>query len=435
MNWPTIDPELPTLPLAFDDNTVRARFTQQWPAQRATLAPATTLKECRRQDVQYVPATRCVTTYAMRMEAEAAAPTQTIGVMEVSPRGLHHRLYTADPHLPGLAQAADVQGMRDRFHTLGATEGEAGARQLSRVVPLRYKPGSRCALRYDYHLPSAPQHATATNQASCFGKLLARNSTQLAQTVTALAQASRQEPALPRIAEPLAYWPDLQLVLQAAVPGAELHTLAFDAQLATTTRLAWLRLAGRGIAALHTLSGHAATTLEGTVRTLAGDLTELADYQPAVRQVNPGLAARVEAATASLATIAGRQPELAPVVSHGALRTDQFLLDDNQLVLIDLDSVCWASPARDLGNLLAYLTWKALRQPQHAAFIQGAQQAFLAGYAQVRPLPATDWLVLYQAASLLKILGRRYTGLTYKEWSLTETLVASVMKLLQGGRL
>ena len=117
-------------------------------------------------------------------------------------------------------------------------------------------------------------------------------------------------------------------------------------------------------------------------------------------------------------------------VSHGALRTDQFLIEDGHLVLIDLDSVCWANPARDLGNLLAYLAWKALRQPPYAAFIQLAQQAFLEGYARLRTLPATEWLAYYQAASMLKIVGRRYAGLTYKEWPLTEELLERAVRMI-----
>ena len=107
------------------------------------------------------------------------------------------------------------------------------------------------------------------------------------------------------------------------------------------------------------------------------------------------------------------------------------MLEDNQLVLIDLDSVCWANPAHDLGNFLAYLTWKALRQPQHAAFIQFAQQEFLAGYRTLRTLPDAGWLSFYQAASILKIVGRRYSGLTYQEWPLTEQLLDKAVRIAQ----
>jgi hypothetical protein len=295
--------------------------------------------------------------------------------------------------------------MQARFQ---AHPGEMGT--IDTIVPIRYTPGSRCTLRY--HV------STEQGQTNCFGKLLAQDGDQLAQTVADLYRISQQAPELPRIARPLAHWPELQMLVQAAVPGVELHAAAFDAEIELSTRVGWIGMAGEAIAALH-----AGAEIVGPQHTLAGDLAALEQYHPALQQLNPELAGHVAEAIGTLAEIGGEQRELAAVVSHGALRTDQFLLDGAQMVLIDLDSVCWSSPARDLGNFLAYLTWKTLRQPHFAECIQQAQQAFLAGYQRVRPLPDAHWLALYQAASLLKILGRRYTGLTQREWPLTPQLL------------
>ena len=111
------------------------------------------------------------------------------------------------------------------------------------------------------------------------------------------------------------------------------------------------------------------------------------------------------------------------VASHGTMRTDQFLLQGDRLAMIDLDSYCWANPARDLGNFLAYLCWKAIRQREHAHFIERAGQAFLEGYFSVQGDIDERWLSVYQAASLLKIAGRRFRSLTYLEWPLTIHLI------------
>ncbi|MCX6048004.1 MAG: phosphotransferase [Chloroflexi bacterium] len=423
MNWLDIDATLPTLSFAFDARRVAQHFEQHWSTQQTTAALQTTVKACRRQDVNYSPATRCEMTYTLSVEQAGSAseqmmPEQTIGVVEATPTDLHHRLFVADPQLPGLTLAVDGDAMRERFVTLRQGRGRASVVQACAMRPIRYKPGVRCAFRYELQ--------TSSGQELCFGKLFARDSEPLWQTIVALYHAAKTESELPRIAKPLAYWPALPMVVQAAVDGVELHNVAFDAQIAATTRLPWLLATGRCSAALHTLTGVA-----GPQQTLAGDLAALDQYRPALHQVNPGLATRFEETLAAILTIARRQPELTPVLSHGALRTDQFMLENNQLVLIDLDSVCWASPARDLGNFLAYLTWKALRQPQHAAFIQRAEQAFLAGYQTVRTRPDAGWVALYQAASLLKIIGRRYTGLTVQEWPLTEALLDIAVRMIQ----
>jgi hypothetical protein len=119
---------------------------------------------------------------------------------------------------------------------------------------------------------------------------------------------------------------------------------------------------------------------------------------------------------------------------HGAMCTDQFLIDGEGggLVLIDLDGVCLAEPARDLGNLLAYLDWKAIRRPADAAWVERAGAAFLTGYATGRSVPA-DRVAVYRAGSLLKIAGRRYRSLTVPEWPLVPALLDAASTTVTGG--
>ena len=71
--------------------------------------------------------------------------------------------------------------------------------------------------------------------------------------------------------------------------------------------------------------------------------------------------------------------------------------------------------ATDLGSLK---WWKATRQPERAEFIERAGRAFLDGYLSVQGDIDERWLSVYQAASLLKIVGRRFRSLTYREWPL-----------------
>jgi len=149
MNWQTIDPTLPALPFAFDGNAVTQRFEHHWPAQRTNADSRTTVKQCRRQDVTYVPSTRGVTTYSLVAEAAGSAPQPTIGVVEVTPAGLQHRLFTDDPTMPGLALAADAAAMHQQWVARSADGEQATSAQIYAATPVRYKPGSRCTFRYD----------------------------------------------------------------------------------------------------------------------------------------------------------------------------------------------------------------------------------------------------------------------------------------------
>ena len=287
MNWLTIDNNLPALSFAFNGDAVAQRFEQQWPAHQAKSHAPAGVKFCRRQDVHYVPATSCVSTYSLSVEEADAAPWPTIGVVEVTPAGMQHRLFTEDPQLPGLALAADVDAMAEPVLALSGAQHQAEGAQLCAATPVRYKPGSRCTFRYDLQ--------TARGRKSCFGKLLAQNGAHLWQTISALYEASQHEPELPRIPQPLAYWPGMEMLFQSAVAGAELHTLAFDPKIDAATRGGWLRAAGRCIAALHSYAG-----IEAPRRTFAANLAELDEYRPALRQANPALADRYSAVIATL---------------------------------------------------------------------------------------------------------------------------------------
>jgi aminoglycoside phosphotransferase (APT) family kinase protein len=233
-----------------------------------------------------------------------------------------------------------------------------------------------------------------------------------------------------RILSPLAYWPDLRMLIQPAVVGMELNTLAFADAEDLTRREQWLRAAGRSLAALHGSAGTAAPQ-----RTWGDDLVELEEYDAPLAQVVPPLAARFREARDALAAAAADHAEPAPVASHGTFRTDQLLIEDSGLVMIDLDSFCWANPARDIGNFLAYLRWKAIRRPAQDDFIAVAGRAFLAGYAAVRPLPDATWRAFYEAVSLLKIAGRRFRSLTVKEWPLVPDLLAAASATLESSTL
>lgn len=417
------DPQLPALALAFDLSAIARLFEEQWPVPPGTAPAPVTIQGCRLQDTKYQPGVRCVTTYALQVARPGIPVEQTIGVVEITPTGPTHRLFDDDPQLPWLALATDPDHMSERFMALLADQTGGGAVTACAVTPVRYKPGARCVFRYEVQTAAGPQ--------ILFGKLLAQDADGLAATLSALHAVSQATPGMARILPPLAYWPDLRLLIQpAVVGGAELNTLAFAPAEDRTRREQWLRDAGRSLAALH---GSAGTP--GARRTIVDDLEELEEYEAPLAQVAPPLAARFREARGAIAAAAAGHAELTPVASHGTFRTDQFLIEDRGLVMIDLDSFCWSSPARDIGNFLAYLRWKAIRRPEQADFIDQAGRTFLAGYAAERPLPDAAWLALYEAVPLLKIAGRRFRSLTIKEWPLVPDLLAAASATLESGAL
>jgi hypothetical protein len=359
-----------------------------------------------------------VTTYELQVAHPGEASWPTIGLVEITPAGLAHRLFTADPSLPQLAAANDPARMRARFSGLLAGSAAAGSVEDCTITPIRYKPGARCVLRYEIGAAGGPQ--------VFFGKLLSGDVDRLMSILSTLHDLSQATPGMPYILQPVAYWPDLHMVVQPEVRGgAELNTLAFDWTADSVVREQWLHAAGAALAALHRSSGAA-----GPQRTLQDDLTELQEYRAPMRQVLPALAERYATLSDALATHSASTGPPAGVASHGAFRTDQFMIEAGRLVMIDLDSFCWAAPARDIGNFLAYLRWKAIRSPARAGLLQHAGQVFLDGYAVGGPAVDASESAPYQAASLLKIAGRRFRSLSLKEWPLVPRLLDAAGDLL-----
>ncbi|HET9590142.1 MAG TPA: phosphotransferase [Anaerolineales bacterium] len=407
------DDQLPDLPIAFDFEEVADLFERKVFGPNSLQDPIGTINVRKLQDVKYRPSHRCVTTYELIVGKPDGSPERTIGVLEFTPEGVIPRLFTADDRLPWLAMATDMNEMQQRFCELPVLAEYGDQIKLWEIFPVRYKPGLHCVIRYTVQTPSGNK--------MFYGKSFSGNAEQLMKTITDLHKSSQENPDMPLISVPVSIWPDMEMILQSAVPnGIEFTHFIYDQRYEVSVRESWMVKAGRALGVFHNNS-----TAPSETKTVYDDLRDLHEYTLIIAKVRPDLAAKYEEVIQQIITKVDHFREPKSVASHGAMRTDQFILQGDRLAMIDLDSYCWANPARDLGNFLAYLCWKAIRQPEHAQFVEGAGRAFLEGYLGVHEDIDERWLSVYQAASLLKIAGRRFRSLTYLEWPL-------VIHLIQG---
>jgi hypothetical protein len=407
------DPHLSQLPLVFDLDSVAALFERHWMATDRPEAGQITVRVRGLKDIKYQPGIQCVSTYELTVDHGGEGSVNALGVLRVNAEGVQVARPEEDPELDRLRQAMDPEYMRQRLRS--ASELRTELTGPPRITLLRYKPRLRCALRYD--LP------TSSGDQVLFGKMLAQGGEQTMFTLSRLHSRSLEHDEMPRFAPPLLYWPEERLLLQEAVDGDEFHSMVFDNQTEPHERAQWMRRAGERLAGLHL-----GLDPRGPRRSLREDVEELTEYTPAIAASDPQLADLYSTEVRQVAMRADDDSSAVP--SHGAFRTDQFLIRGGELVLIDLDGYCWADPARDIGNMFAYLRWRSIRQPHHAPFVESAKSAFLEGYASVTDLPRDRKLALFEAASLLKIAGRRYRGLTWAEWHLVPRVIHDARNLL-----
>src|SRR5947208_8021281 len=264
-----IDRGLPQLAAAFDLPAVSRLYEERWPG-RAEAGLRVSARKV--HDVEYQPSARGVVTHELTLKRGGGEPVETIGVVDVRPAGLGLRAFHEDPDLPWLADSADPVKVGRHLWDLELAPG----RRIVRVIPLRYKPGSQCLLRFDLEPGSVP--------GALYGKVLAIDGYRLARTLSAL-RALDGGRTPPRVLQPLGYVSDLHMLLLPAVEGSEFHLLAFDTTVASEARLQWMRRAGTVLAGLH-----AAPVPAGPTRRLIDDAACLARLSTPIARAAPSLA-------------------------------------------------------------------------------------------------------------------------------------------------
>lgn len=371
------------------------------------------------------------------------------GIIQARDLGMALQAFPADSALPTLAHCCQPLVTGSLLPSLQ----EAACLVLAdshwrictaRAVPIRYKPASRCVIRYDLELAHQDErHATRT--LSLFGKVYADPAQahrvqevmqqlyteQQAFTGSSVAGLKQPAPFLPR---PLLLVASARLGLNEAVwpltPGGSLrtgtsalapHTLRQSGGTAMPAEppADELRLAAIALARLHTSQVRPG---EQALRSGAKEAQRareraglLAGYYPAQAADIQDL---VQALSRHLETLL--PPTYRP--AHGGFKASQLLYHDETVSVVDFDGFCLADPALDVGYFLAYLRPSGLwygRQSMRTWF-EVAGDLFTTTYARalrelgLSPQETTGILQraqLYAAALLFKIATRRVNRL------------------------
>lgn len=207
-----------------------------------------------------------------------------------------------------------------------------------------------------YHLEFPPELADHGWPTTVIGKTYrqdskARNAYTGMQKLWATALAKGD---IVTIAEPLAYVPELKLMLQA--PIAEEQTLK---ELLKSTLLAgttdqmdllkgFVRKTATGLAAIHQ-SG----VIHGETATVEGNVAAIRKMIGRLVVPEPALGAAAEPLLACLESYGMKHPPDPVVPTHGTFTLERVLIDREHIGIIDFDDFCMAEPALDVGLFCA----------------------------------------------------------------------------------
>jgi hypothetical protein len=367
----------PAVAAALDEEQATAR-ARAWAARAV---PDAVVDGVRVRSVLYRPDGSCSLRYVVGL----APPGQERILLVEVPRSetdVVIRPFPADPGLPTLHRALDPELMRT---VLGrAVPGTGGDRAIGRcaVDVVRYPRQGRCVLRYRLSVgaggPGELRHPVV------FGKVYADDTAPAAASGLRLLRrelAARPGHSGVTVPRPLAVVPSLRLGLVEAVPGRPLlpglvkascrPDGAFPAPDPGAVSSA-VRAAARTAAAVH------ACRIPGgplPVRDLPGELAGTEREVSLLEPVWPEIAERLRPAVARARRLSGEHPRptavagwpLAPVLAHGDFTPGQVLLDGSgDAALVDVDTLCVAERALDVGRFLAYLHVTGIRRSRAA---------------------------------------------------------------------
>jgi len=225
--------------------------------------------------------------------------------------------------------------------------------QASHPRIARYKPGSRCTIVYhlDY-LPGANVHQRWPELvvAKTYRKEKGQNAYD---SMRALWNSPLSSSRAVKIAEPLAYDPEMKVMIQGPIRQEktlkELTVMAVKAGApeAYAELTEAMCKTARGLAALHK------TDIElGTVYGWQDDEKQVRESIDELSVSVPSLGLAAYPLLERLNSLESSSDPDPLVCSHGTFRPAQVLLHNGDIGFIDFDSCCKAEPAKDLGLFL-----------------------------------------------------------------------------------
>jgi len=250
-----------------------------------------------------------------------------------------------DAELDSLPRVLDAGAMREVLARVCAARGDAATSIRSLEVEVLRRRLKRCVVRFHLELERGGGPPVALR---VIGKVFRAG---LGEPIHAKLRGlwergfDRRARDLVRVPEPLAFLPELRLLLLEEVPGRGLRDV-----LTETRSPELLRRLARVLIKLHRVR-----PWPGPAFRMRGHLERFHPKYPALCEALPDLAGTIESI---VRTAQERESGFDPAgfaAIHGDLHLSQVLIDGEQSYLIDLDNLSLGDPAADLANLLVFL--------------------------------------------------------------------------------
>ena len=354
---------------------------------------------CHVLDAKYEPGLRAVLLYELEgrlVRGDLLPEGEVVPGAVVVPPGLRISVFPDDPDLPTLARAVDPASMGPLLADVVPGELTARGRRAwadrCALDLLRYRPGKRATVR-----------ATSRfHQSSYVAKVYhdSKKATAVASEAWALRGAATAAGTL-RFAPPVAYLPEVTVVVQESVVGTPLDGLLSGVAGATSAARA-IQDAARAMVELH---GY--PLVSERERSVTKELNRFVQRAERVASVDAQVGGELlRFANRLLETDAELAPGPIGLV-HGDCKPSQFLLSAQGVTVLDLDHCGISQQATDIGTFTASLRQLAVRSDEAGRTkdrkgLERLAQLFTDTYLASRSVPGLRSRIRWHEAAALQ---------------------------------
>lgn len=228
------------------------------------------------------------------------------------------------------------------------------------------------------------------------------------------------------IAAPVAYFDDIDLLLQAEAPGDMLYDYIREPQAALDD----LPRIGRWLAKLHSVTAPAPPVVPPADPWLRIEprLAELV-------ATRPDFAARVERIGLAVERGLASNGRIVDVPLHGDFQPKNIILHDGRVSVIDFDHFTYGEAARDVAYFVVQNLTMSYSKNGSFAPVAAWNTAFLEGYASARGTESLHRLPLFAAMAFLHILHYKLCVLPVRDASFVPAWLDLCERWLENGSL
>ena len=327
------------------------------------------------------------------------------------------------PSLPILTDAEQARALLEQSIRAAAPDYQDLRIETCTPKIMRYTPGSRCTVLYRLGYPAGlsdgrdwPDLVVAKTYRGSKGK-------HAYAGMRALWDSAFRQTGGVTLAEPLAYLPELSVLVQGPIREEQTlqEMIASAVQTGTPAALDELYHFIRKTAAA--LAGlHRSEVRFGEVRTWDDELAEVRGVVGNIASAVPEIAEAAEPLLTRLEARAAAHPSDPIMTAHGTFRPGQVLIYQGQIGFIDFDSFCQAEAGLDLSLFLRRTkdivlstsesgddpARNAEARPGLLAQADAICEAFLAEYEQHAPV-SRERVALWEALDLFTLVLHSWT--------------------------